>query len=133
LAAIYQAKGLSPGTAQTVALELTEHDAFAAHVDAELGIDPQELARPRQAAAASALAFTLGALLPLLAILLPPLAWRVPVTVLAVLVALAVTGVVSARLGGAGAGRAVARVVIGGGLGLGVTYGIGHLLGTAIS
>jgi len=119
LAAIYEAKGLSRGTAQAVAQELTAHDAFAAHVDAELGIDPQELARPRQAAAASALAFTLGALLPLVAILLPPLTWRVPVTVLAVLVALAVTGVVSARLGGAAAGRVVARVVIGGRAGAG--------------
>jgi VIT1/CCC1 family predicted Fe2+/Mn2+ transporter len=132
LAAIYQAKGLSPATAQRVAEELTEHDALAAHLDAELHIDPDDLANPAQAAAASALAFVLGALLPLVAILLPPEAWRVPVTFVAVLTALAIAGAVGARVGGSGAGRAVLRVVIGGGAGLALTYGIGSLFGTAI-
>jgi VIT1/CCC1 family predicted Fe2+/Mn2+ transporter len=125
-------KGLSEATARQVAVELTEHDAFHAHLDAELGIDPHDLADPRQAAAASALAFTVGALLPLVAVLLPPEAWRVPVCVVAVLAALAITGVVSARLGGAHPRRAVLRVLIGGALGLAFTYGVGHLFGTAI-
>ena len=71
LTAIYEAKGLSAATARTVAEELTAHDAFAAHADAELHISPDDLASPVQAAAASALSFTLGALLPLLAILFP--------------------------------------------------------------
>ena len=88
LAALYEAKGLRPETARTVAKELTDHDALAAHVDAELSIDPDDLTSPWQAAGASALAFTVGAVLPLLAILLPPPAWRVPVTVVVVLVAL---------------------------------------------
>jgi VIT1/CCC1 family predicted Fe2+/Mn2+ transporter len=132
LAAIYQAKGLSARTARTVAEELTAHDALAAHLDAELQIDPEDLANPVQAAAASALAFTVGAVLPLLAILLPPRGWRVPVCVAAVLAALAVAGAVSARLGRSPATRAVLRVVIGGFLGLALTYGIGHLFGTAI-
>jgi VIT1/CCC1 family predicted Fe2+/Mn2+ transporter len=92
LAAIYQTKGLSPATAWTVAEELTAHDALAAHLDAELNLDPQDIASPAQAAAASALSFTLGALLPLLAILLPPAHLRVPVTVVAVLIALGVAG-----------------------------------------
>ena len=78
LAALYEAKGLRPDTAWIVARELTEHDALAAHLDAELSIDPEDLTSPWQAAGASALAFTLGAVLPLLAILLPPPAWRVP-------------------------------------------------------
>lgn len=132
LAALYEAKGLTPATARTVAAELTAHDALAAHVDAELKLDPEELTSPTHAAAASALSFLLGAALPLIAILLPPAAWRVPVTVLVVLVALGLTGWVSARIGGGNARRAVLRVVIGGAAGLAITYGIGHLFGAAI-
>jgi vacuolar iron transporter family protein len=132
LVALYEAKGLSPATARTVAEELTSRDPLAAHLDAELHIDPQDLVSPLQAAAASALAFTVGALLPFLAILLPPRGWRVPVTVMAVLIALAAAGAVSAWLGGSSVGRAVARVVIGGTLGLAFTYSVGHLFGTAI-
>lgn len=93
---------------------------------------PDVLVSPLQAAAASALSFTLGALLPLVAILLPPPAWRVPITVVAVLTALAATGLVDARLGQAAPRRAVLRVVLGGLAGLLLTYGIGHLFGTAI-
>ena len=133
LAALYVAKGLSMSTARLVAAELTEHDALAAHLDAELHIDPEELANPIEAAAASALSFTLGALLPLLAILLPPPHWRVAVTVIAVLAALAVAGAASARIGGSSARRAVTRVLVGGSAGLALTYTIGHLFGSAIS
>jgi VIT1/CCC1 family predicted Fe2+/Mn2+ transporter len=133
LTALYEAKGLSPATARTVAAELTAHDAFAAHAEAELHISPDDLANPVQAAAASALSFVLGALLPLLAILLPPATWRVPVTFVAVLAALALTGAVSARVGGSNPRRAVVRVLIGGAAGLALTYGIGHLFGTAVS
>ncbi len=129
---IYAAKGLSESTAQAVASELTAHDAFAAHVEAELGIDPDDLTNPWQAAFSSAAAFITGALLPLLAILLPPPSARIPVTVVAVLVALAITGSVSARLGGAPRGRAVLRNIVGGGLALAVTYAIGLLVGTVV-
>ncbi|GAC1610105.1 MAG: VIT family protein [Mycobacteriales bacterium] len=133
LAAIYRAKGLSPQTAQMVAVELTAHDPLGAHLEAEFGIDPADLANPTQAALASAISFTLGALLPLLAILLPPQPLRVPVTILAVLLALAIAGAASARIGGSRARPAVLRVVIGGAAGLALTYGIGHLFGSAIS
>lgn len=133
LAGLYEAKGLSSATARTVAEELTEHDAFAAHAEVELGIDPDELTNPWEAALSSALSFTVGALLPLLAILLPPTTWRIPVTVVAVLLALMLTGAVSAGLGGAPKGRAVLRNVIGGGLALAITYAIGHLVGAAIT
>ncbi|HYB81272.1 MAG TPA: VIT1/CCC1 transporter family protein, partial [Mycobacterium sp.] len=81
----------------------------------------------------SALSFAIGALLPLIAILVPPTAWRIPVTVVAVLLALVLTGAVSAGLGGAPKARPVARNVIGGGLALAVTYLIGHLVGAAIT
>jgi VIT1/CCC1 family predicted Fe2+/Mn2+ transporter len=133
LAALYEAKGLSTTTARTVAEELTDHDAFAAHADVELGIDPTDLTNPWQAAVSSALSFIIGAVLPLVAILLPPNVLRLPVTVAAVLLALAITGAVSARLGGAPMKRAVSRNLIGGGLALGITYAIGHLVGAAIA
>lgn len=128
LAAIYVAKGPSPQTARTLARELTAKDAFAAHVDAELGIDPDALTNPWHAAASSAIAFTLGSVLPLLAILLPPAGARVAVTFAVVLIALALTGAVSARLGSAPSRPAVVRLVVGGALAMSVTYGIGQLV-----
>jgi VIT1/CCC1 family predicted Fe2+/Mn2+ transporter len=132
LTAIYEAKGVSPQTAAQVARELTKYDALAAHADAELKIDPKDLANPWQAAAASAVSFAVGALLPLLAVLLAPTVWRVPVTFLAVLTALSLAGALSAYIGGGKVRRAVLRVVIGGAAGLTFTYGVGHLFGAAI-
>src|ERR1700744_2150740 len=112
LTALYEAKGLSAATARTVATELTARGALAAHLDAELHIDPADIPSPVQAAAASALSFISAPLLPMLAILLPPASLRVPVTFAAVLVALALTGALSARLGGSDVRRAVVRVVV---------------------
>lgn len=127
---IYRSRGLSEETAQRVAVELTERNALLAHLDAELGIDPEDIPSPWAAAWASALAFLLGSLLPMLAILLPPPEWRIPVTFVAVLAALAITGTLGARLGGTPhVGRAAARVVIGGAFALGATFLIGSLLG----
>jgi VIT1/CCC1 family predicted Fe2+/Mn2+ transporter len=131
LAAIYEDKGLSPATAWQVAVELTERDAFLAHAEAELGIDPADLTNPRHAALSSALSFTLGALLPLLAILTPA-AIRIPVTVVAVLVALALTGAVGAILGAAPVQRAMIRVLAGGALAMATTFAIGHLVGIVV-
>jgi VIT1/CCC1 family predicted Fe2+/Mn2+ transporter len=132
LVALYEAKGLSPATARQVAVELTEHDALSAHLDVELHLDPEELTSPWRAAGASAVSFVLGALLPLVAVLLPPATWRVPITVVVVLAALGLAGWLGARLGGAAPRRAVLRVIIGGALGLAVTYGIGVLVGGAV-
>lgn len=101
LAALYEAKGLTAATARTVAEELTDQNPLLAHAEVELGINPEELTNPWHAASSSALSFAIGALLPLIAILLPPPTWRIPVTVVAVLIALVITGAVSARLGGA--------------------------------
>ena len=132
LAGLYEAKGLAPATARQVAAELSANDPLAAHLDAELHIDPDDLANPSQAAVASALSFTTGALLPLLAILLLPQSVRVPITFLAVLLALGLTGALSARIGGGDVRRAVLRVVIGGAVGLAFTYGVGRVFGTAV-
>lgn len=131
LAGLYEAKGLSAATARLVAAEFTDRDAFAAHAEAELGIDPDRLTNPWQAAGASALAFTVGALLPLIAILLPSPAIRVPVTFAVVLLALAGTGVLSARLGQTRLVPAVTRLVGGGAVAMAVTFGIGQLVGTS--
>lgn len=127
---LYEEKGLSPPLARQVAVELTERDALGAHLDIELGIDPDDLTSPWHAAAASALAFTLGALLPLLAMELSPPPVRVLVTFVAVVLALAVTGWLSARLGHATVARAMGRNVAGGALAMAVTYGVGAALGS---
>lgn len=129
LAGLYQAKGLTPDLAREVALQLTAHDAFAAHAEAELGIDPAQIASPRHAAVASFLSFTVGAILPLLAITLTPAAARVAVTAAAVVAALAVTGAASAALGKAPRGPAIMRNIAGGMIAMGITYAIGTLIG----
>jgi VIT1/CCC1 family predicted Fe2+/Mn2+ transporter len=129
LTGLYAAKGLSRDLAKQVAEQLTAHDALGAHAEAELGIDPHNLASPTHAAIASFIAFTLGSLLPLLAIALPGVSLRVPVTVIGVVLALAGTGLLAARLGSAPVGRSLWRNVIGGLVAMAVTYGIGTLVG----
>lgn len=131
LAGIYEAKGLSRVTATQVAKELTAHDAFASHVDAELNIDPGNLTDPWQAAAASAVSFAIGAAVPMLAILLPPQGSRIPIAFIGVLVALAITGALSARVSDTQMLRPTLRVVVGGALAMLITFGVGRLFGVA--
>ncbi|MET3205396.1 MULTISPECIES: VIT family protein [unclassified Arthrobacter] len=131
LTAIYQGKGLSLDTAREVARELTAHDALGAHLSAELNIDETDIVSPWHAAIASAVAFLIGAILPMLAILLPPENIRVPLTFVAVLVALAATGALGAWIGGSSKVRAAARVVAGGALALAATFSIGNMLGAS--
>ncbi|HEV7185887.1 MAG: VIT family protein [Actinomycetales bacterium] len=130
LAGIYQGKGLSAETARQVAIELTEHDVLAAHLSAELGIDQDDVVSPWHAALASAVAFTIGGILPMISMLFLPATARVPVTFVVVLVALAVTGYVAAYIGGSSRWRATVRVVVGGAIALIATFAIGALLGT---
>ena len=129
LAKMYVNKGLSEETAAQVARELTEHDALRAHADIEFGIDPDNLTNPWHAAWASMLAFTVGALLPLLVVAFVPDGLRVLVTVLSVVAALALTGFVSAKIGLSPRLPAVVRNVGGGLLAMGVTYLIGMYAG----
>lgn len=129
LVGLYEARGLSTETATRVAAELTASDALKAHLSVELNIDADDVVSPWTAAFASAVAFTVGALLPLLTILLLPVEVRVIATFAAVLLALAVTGYVAAWIGGARRGRAVVRMVVGGALALGATYVVGSLFG----
>jgi VIT1/CCC1 family predicted Fe2+/Mn2+ transporter len=131
LAGLLEEQGLTSELALEVARQYTARDALRAHASIELGIDPDELSNPWHAAGASFLAFTVGALLPLLAIVLPPEVLRLPITVGSVLVALVLTGWGSARLGAAPVRPAILRNVAGGALAMAVTYGAGSLLGAA--
>jgi vacuolar iron transporter family protein len=131
LVVIYQNKGLSRNTAEVVAKELTLRDAFAAHVDAELGINPDDLTNPLHAAFASGSAFFAGAIIPIIAILFSSTAMHIPVTFISVIFALVITGTLSAHVGGANKVRATVRVVLGGVFAMVVTFGIGKLFGVA--
>jgi vacuolar iron transporter family protein len=132
LAGIYQDKGLSPKLAEQVAHELTEKDALRAHAEAELQIDPDNLTSPWQAAWASFISFCVGGLIPLLAIGFPPTNLRVWTCAAAVVVGLALTGTISARLGNAQVGRAVIRNVGIGAVTMVVTYYVGVLFGLTV-
>ncbi|WP_349897993.1 VIT1/CCC1 transporter family protein [Parafrigoribacterium soli] len=132
LAELYEAQGLSKDTASRVATELTAHDALRAHAQIELGIDPDHHANPWAAALASMVSFALGSVLPLLAIALPPVSVRIPITFVAVIASLSITGWVAARLGGAAPGRAIIRNVLVSVVTMVVTFAIGSLVGTHI-
>ncbi len=129
LARLYRARGLSEETAQQVARELTAGDALHAHAEAELGVNPNELTNPWHAAGASFLAFAIGGLIPLLAILVPLEGWRIVMSVVAVIVGLALTGYLSARLGSAPSRPAIIRNVAVGSLTMAITFGVGKLTG----
>lgn len=129
LTTIYEKKGLSKDTAKKVAIELTAHDVFAAHVHAELNLNPNELTDPWHAAYASGLAFLCGAIIPLITVIVAPVSIRIPTVFASVVVALMITGYLSAHAGGANKTRAIVRVVVGGILAMLITYGIGKLFG----
>lgn len=129
----YEQKGLSYETASIVANELTEKDALRAHAEAELGIDPDQHVSPTQAALASLVAFASGSLLPLLAITSFSESLRIYATVSAVVVSLALTGYVGAKIGGAKSLRAILRNVAVSLLTMGITYAIGFVLGTNVA
>lgn len=131
LTALYQAKGLARQTAEAVARELTAHDVLRAHAEAELKITPGEYTSPWQAAVASFLSFMVGGIIPLVAVLLAPSMWHVTATFVSVGVALVITGLLSAWASGSGYTKVTTRVVAGGILAMGITYGIGLLFGVA--
>jgi VIT1/CCC1 family predicted Fe2+/Mn2+ transporter len=133
LADAYAAKGLSAKTAHIVATELTKKDVLRAHLEVEFGLDEDDLTNPWHAAFASAISFTLGGLIPLTAILATPSSVRVGITFVSVVVALAITGYVSAKMSGAPTTRATIRVIIGGAAAMLVTYGIGIIFGVSVA
>ena len=132
LAAIYVARGLDVGLAGQVAAQLMAKDAFGAHARDELGISDALSARPFQAAFASAGSFTVGALLPLLLVLLVPQAALVWSVSGGSLVFLALLGSLAARAGGSPVWNSVARVTFWGALAMALTAGVGTLFGAAL-
>jgi VIT1/CCC1 family predicted Fe2+/Mn2+ transporter len=108
---------------------LTKRDAFAAHLDAELGIHPEHLTNPWHAAYASTISFICGAIIPIIMILISPLSIRIPLTFFGVLIALIITGALSAYAGGANIPKAILRVTVGGILAMLITFGIGKIFG----
>jgi VIT1/CCC1 family predicted Fe2+/Mn2+ transporter len=131
LASIYVARGLDESLAKQVAVQLTAHDALAAHARDELGISDALSARPIQAALASAGTFAVGAAMPLLTAWVSPESSTVALVAGSSLVFLAVLGGVSARAGGATILRAAVRVSFWGALAMAVTAGVGALFGVA--
>ena len=130
LARIYEERGLPPALANEVARALSQRGALEAHARDELGLDEQRLARPFQAAWTSALSFSAGAALPLLAVAVTPAAARIAVTVAVTLIALGLLGDLGARLGGAPRRPATVRVIAWGAVAMAVTAGIGALVGS---
>lgn len=129
---IYEKRGVPSELARQVAVALTEEDALGAHARDELGLEDDRRARPFQAAWASALSFSAGAVLPVVAVAVVPSSARVAVCVAVTLVALAALGTAGARLGGAPTTTATARVVLWGAVAMAVTAGIGALVGAAV-
>jgi VIT1/CCC1 family predicted Fe2+/Mn2+ transporter len=132
LAAIYVKRGLDPALASEVAEQLTRHDALGAHARDELGITHELRARPLQAAWSSAAAFSVGAALPLLSVLLIPESYRVPGVMAAALVSLALLGAAAARAGGAPVLIGAVRVVVWSALAMLATAWVGSWFGTAV-
>jgi VIT1/CCC1 family predicted Fe2+/Mn2+ transporter len=133
LARIYETRGVEPGLARLVAEQLMAHDELGAHARDELGITEVSTARPFQAAWTSALSFTAGALVPVLASSLSPTSIRIPLTAALALIALIALGALGARAGGAPWRRAAARVVALSSIAMALTWVIGRIVGTNVS
>ena len=133
LTAIYVQRGLEPSLARTVAQQLTAHDALGAHARDELGLSDTLVARPIQAAFASAGTFAVGAALPILTVMVAPQTGLTLIISGVSLVCLAALGALAARVGGASAWIGAARVAFWGALAMAATAGVGALFGTTVS
>lgn len=132
LAAIYVDRGLEPGLAKQVAVQLMAKDALAAHARDELGISEMITARPIQAALTSAVTFAVGAALPLLTIVVSPVAYMIPIVSGTSLIFLALLGTLAAYTGGAPVVAGAARVTFWGAIAMALTAGVGHLFGAVV-
>lgn len=132
LTQIYQSRGLAHDLARQVAEQLHKHDAVGAHARDELGIDQGELPNPVQAAFASAISFSVGAIIPIIVTILTTASKNAWSIVIAALIALAISGAIGAYLGGGRKLRAATRVFIGGGIAMAITALIGHIIGSHV-
>lgn len=133
LVGILQEKGMSAETAEKAATEMESHDALAAHLDMELGMDAEDLTNPWVAAGSSAVAFVVGAMIPFLCAIFASGDLRLWAILLGTLVALTITGGLSAKFSDSSKSRSVTRLVVGGALALGVTYLIGWVFGVSVA
>ncbi len=132
LAGIYVTRGLEPALARQVAEQLMAHDALGAHARDELGISEIQRARPVLAAMASASSFAMGAVLPLLVVLLAPVTILTALVVATSLIFLALLGSLAARAGGASPVIGAGRVTFWGAFAMAITYGVGAIFGTVV-
>lgn len=135
LASIYESRGLDPKLAKEVAIQLQNNDAVEAHARDELGITTHMIASPVQASVTSALAFALGSMVPILAAVIANTYMSgkgATLIVIFSLIALAVSGMIGALIGGGNRFVAALRVFVGGGVAMAVTYLIGHLVGASL-
>jgi VIT1/CCC1 family predicted Fe2+/Mn2+ transporter len=132
LAQIYERRGLKKETALQVAIELTEQDALGAHIRDELGINEISQANPIQAALASGASFTVGGLLPMLAVLLAPVKgmeyWLYGSTTLFLII----LGTTAAKAGGSNVAKAIFRITIWGSIAMGLSAVVGYLFGVRV-
>lgn len=132
LALIYRKRGLSADLADAVAEQLSQGDALRHHARDELGLDPDDLSKPAQAAGVSAASFAIGALVPIVAVGVAAASVRVWAGVIAALIGLGLLGWLGARLGGADWRRPTSRVLVGGAVALAVSYAIGSAIGAVV-
>lgn len=132
LARLFEQRGVEPKLALDVARQMSANDALGAHARAELGIDPNAVTNPWAAAFASLVSFTIGGLIPIVSMMLSPRAAEIWITGVAVVIAMALSGAVSARLGRMPIIPSVARNVAGGVLAMAITYGLGRVAGTLV-
>ncbi len=129
---LHMGTGMSEDTARRAAVEQSAKDPLAIHARMHLGIDPDGLTEPMHAGIASLIAFSIGGIGPLLTTLLPPAHLRIPLTFIAVLISLAVTGYISSRVAHSPRIKSIVRNVSGGAAAMIITYGIGLLVGTTL-
>lgn len=132
LTEIYKQRGLEDELADTVARKLMEHDSLGAHLRDELGITESSVARPLQAALASAAAFAVGAAPPVVVAALVPVQYLSTVIIASAMVLLVVLGAVAARLGGAPVATGAVRMAFWGAMAMALTYVVGKIFGTTI-
>ena len=129
---IYEARGVDRKTAESVADQMMQQDALAAHARDELGLSEATSARPLQAAVTSALTFTAGAAAPLAVVPVTPASVLVPAVAVVSILCLAMLGAIGARTGGAPLAPSIIRVTFWGALAMAVTAGVGQLFGTVV-
>jgi VIT1/CCC1 family predicted Fe2+/Mn2+ transporter len=132
LARIFEQRGVAPPLAKDVARQMSAKDALSVHARAELGIDPDAVTNPWSAAIASMVAFTFGGLVPIMAMALAPRQIEIWVAGVAVVIAMALTGAISATLGRFPVVPSIVRNIAGGLLAMAVTYGVGRVAETQL-